>query len=79
MMQVAHIVPTLLLNRYKSYLGRYHLLLASRVLEDKRYAEFYEHLSGLGHHIILDNDAHENTRGLDPEHLIEAMGRVTPH
>lgn len=49
--------------------GDFHLLL-SHLLENKAYWDHYEEQRNRGAYLVLDNSAHENGQGNDPEFLM---------
>lgn len=57
-MRLAHITPTAHLNDLLLDCD-YHLVLATVVLNDKRYCDWYRQAMARGDYVILDNDAHE--------------------
>lgn len=66
-MKAALIPPIPDLKRYGT--GDFHLLL-SHLLKDKRYFEHYDDQRKKGAYLVLDNSAHEEGQGNDPEVLL---------
>lgn len=57
-MQVAIITPTPLLSEFASR-SKYHLTLATNILEDPDYEKFYRYRASVGDYVMLDNCAYE--------------------
>jgi hypothetical protein len=66
-LQVALIPPVPALSKFGH--GSFHLLL-SHLLQDKRYFDHYQAQRKHGAYLCLDNSAHENGQGDDPEVLM---------
>lgn len=66
-MKAALIPPVSGLKRFGG--GGFHLLL-SHLLENPRYFEHYRMARSRGAYLVLDNSAHENGEGNDPELLV---------
>lgn len=66
-MQVALIPPIPMLRQFGN--GTFHLLL-SHLLQDNRYFLHYKEQRDRGAYLVLDNSAHENGAGDDPELLM---------
>lgn len=70
-MKTAFICPTNALERFATR-SDYHLVLAHKVLEDKKYADFYRHRSIAGDFIIQDCSAFELGHPIETPKLLEA-------
>ena len=76
-MQVALIAPTEMLCEFGRR-SKYHLILASEVLEDRKYAQFYRMCREQGDFVMLDNCAYELGESLSAIALAKCIELTNP-
>lgn len=76
-MEVALITPTPLLSEFAGR-SSYHLTLATNILEDRAYREYYRYRSACGDYVMLDNCAYELGSSLPALALMQCIQSINP-